>query len=330
VERVIALSLLIGLAACEPATNQAESVVEPAPIYSAQSIGPVSGGVAALAFAPNASIPWEGRLLIALRSGGMALYNIEGKKGFTTDGPLYSSLAVQAGFSIRQLKTSLVLAAHESGALSTMIVDDARGQIFEVPISGLPKTNVSGVCAINARPDSPTFVILRNNGNFEYWQITDTGDDLLQAKLLKSTQLAVRTKNCASSNGKIFATGAKSGIYAIDGTNKPVIEGGTEQVSTHIVALSPDENTTYLLTSSPENGALQQFDRAMKQTGYLSAVASLSNPPVARPGALAISTWSFGGAGFSAGLLAIADDENNKISLVVRDTLPGFEHDQGG
>ena len=327
-ERVIAASLLIAVAACEPAPDQQEVTIEPTPIYSAQSIGPIAGGISALAFAPNASIPWEGRLLVAPETGGIMVYSVEGKQGFVMQGPVYSALAAQAGFSIRKLKTSLVLAAHKDGQLSTMIVDDARGQMFQVPVSGLPATNVTGVCALGSLPGTPEFAILRNDGSFEHWQIKDTGADTLEAKSLKTSQLAVPTKNCTSSDERVFATGTNGGIYAIDNSSRPVIESASPQVGTHIVALSPDENTTYVLSSNPEQAALQQFDQTMTPSGALSAVTSLSNPPVTRPGALAVSSWSFGGAGFSAGLLAIADNENNRISLVVRDTLPGFEHDQ--
>lgn len=326
--RAVIAAGLVGLAACTPPIEPAPVDFTPIPVFSAQSIGPIQSGISALALAPNASIPWEGRLVIAPRNGGLLVYSIEGIAGFQTDGPLYTALALQAGFDLRKLKTGLLLAVTEDGKLEPMIIDDARGQVFMVPVADLPATDIVGVCALQSIPGTPKFALLRKNGDFELWQIADLGEELLQAKRLKTAKLAVQTNNCSASNGQVFATGIAGGIFAIDTHEKPVIDRGVDLAIGNAVAVSPSAEMTSLLHAGPSSTTLGQFNAKMQQTASLSLVQSLSHPAVSQPGALAVSDWSFGGAGFSAGLLAIADDSNNRVSLVVRDTLPGFAHHQ--
>ncbi len=327
--RIVGLGLVLGLTACGPTDQAAQApAFTPTPIFSAQSIGPIAGGVEALAFAPNATIPWEGRLLVAPKTGGLQVFGIEGKAGAEFAGPVYTSLAVQPGFSLRQLKISIALAVSQDGKLAPLIIDDARGQVFAAPIAGLPEQAVTGVCPLDSLPALPKFAITREDGSFELWKIEDTGEELLQAKLENSGKLAVPTFGCAASSGKIYAKGKNGGVFFIDPSNRPIIDRGVDTANTQFIAVSPDETLTYLLASDGVSGTLAQFDQDLTQTGTLSAGASLSIPPVLVPGAMAVSKWSFGGAGFSAGLLAVADQSDGRISLIVRDTLPGFAHDQ--
>jgi len=319
---------MASLLACSPAPAPLVESFTPTPIYPAQSIGPVTGGISALAFAPNATIPWEGRILIAPKTGGIIAYSIEGVAGNQVDGPIYTSMATHPGFSLRGLKTGFVLAVTADGTLVSMIIDDARGQIFTAPVAGLPMSGANGVCALDALPGRPKFAIARQDGSFEQWQIEDLGSDLLQAKLLGSGQLLAPAKACSSANGKVFATSASGGMFVIDISDQPVIERGIDTLQDNLVAIALDDQITYILGSSTAFAPLNQYDQQLTQTGTLSAVAGLSNPPVEQPGALAITHWSYGGAGFSAGLLGIADDANDRVSLIVRDTLPGFINDQ--
>jgi hypothetical protein len=172
------------------------------------------------------------------------------------------------------------------------------------------------------------FVVLRQNNDFEIWEIADTGADTLQATKISSATLKTPISGCSSANNKVFTTGLNGGIFAVDITSKPVISRGMERPNGNIVAIATENDTVYVLHSNSSSNVLQQIEPTMQQIASLHAAQSLSNPPVTQPGAMAVSNWSFGGAGFSAGLLAIADNENNRVSLIVRDTLPGFDHDQ--
>jgi hypothetical protein len=326
----LAAGLILLLAACSPKAPPPapEQVFEPVSIFSAQSIGPVEGGISALAFAPNATIPWEGRLLVAPKTGGLIAYGIEGKAGNQIEGKTYTSIAAQAGFELRQLKTSFVLAVDASGHLDAMIVDDARGQIFAAPLDGIPLTGVSGVCAMQSLPPAPNFGLTRTDGSFEQWQIKDTGQDQLQAKLISSGKLTIPASNCASANRDMFVSGTDGGVFRVDLQGTPAISSGIDTPISNWVVIAPDEAEYHLLSSQEDKAQLAKYDAKLVRTGSIIAVQSLSMPAISQPGALAISNWSFGGSGFSAGLMAIADDSNGKISLIVLDTLPGFAHHQ--
>ncbi|MCF6293160.1 MAG: hypothetical protein L3J04_07190 [Robiginitomaculum sp.] len=320
--------LAAALAGCQPAPL--ETVIEPTPtpIFSAGSIGPINGGISTLALAPNATIPWEGRLLIAPNSGGIQVYSVEGTLGFKHEGQLYTSMALQPGFDLRNLKTGLLLAVTKDKQLVSLIIDDARGQVFPAPVSNLPTADTNAVCTLHSPDKAPLFAVLRRNSDFEIWKIEDTGADTLQATKISSATLKTPIEGCSSVNEQVFATGLSGGVFTVDISGKPVITHGIDRPNSKLIAIAINDKTAYILHSSKSSNVLQQITPDMQQTASLHVAPSLSIPAITQPGAMAISNWSFGGAGFSAGLLAIADNDNNRVSLIVRDTLPGFDHDQ--
>lgn len=320
--------LAVAIAACQPAALEDVTVPEPTAIYSAGSIGPITEGIRSLALAPNATIPWEGRLLVATQTGGIQVYSVEGMAGFKHEGPLYTSLALQPGFDLRGLKTGLLFAVTGDNQLVSLIIDDARGQVFPVPVSNLPTLETNAVCTLQSPAKAPLFAVLRQNNDFEIWSVKDTGADTLQATKISSARLKTPMDGCSSVNRQVFATEINGAIFTIDINSKPVTIAEIDRPNSKLVAIAINDETAYVLHSSKSSNVLQQITPDMQQTASLHVAPSLSIPPVTQPGAMAISSWSFGGAGFSAGLLAIADNENNRVSLIVRDTLPGFDRDQ--
>ncbi len=323
----LCLGVLALLGACQDRVSPPTKTFEPVSIYSAGSIGPISGGIGTLAFAPNATAPWQGRLLIALKTGGLALYSIEGQAENTFAGPMYRTLAVHPDFSLRDLKTSLVFALDTDGHLHPLIIDDEMGQILDAPISGLPGDIIAGICTLPGAGGSPRFGLIREHA-LEEWEITDQGRATLQAIKIRTHPLPVLGNRCMAAGEHVFVAAKNGTIFPIGGNMQSKAKARQKTKNRNWIALEDEHKQIYVLASHDRAQNLTQYDQNFAQIGALRAVESLSLPPVAMPGALALSTYSFGGSGFSAGLLAIADTENQNIALVVLDTLPGFSHHQ--
>ncbi len=315
--------LALALASCTPQTDTepgGESVAN-AHVFASASLGPFDGHINAIAFAPVSTVPWEGRLVIAASGGGLKVIDVEGQQDSTWDGETITALATRADFNLRGLAATMVLALNNNGAVRSFIIDDARGQLIELPIIGLPSGGVSALCALDGDAATPAFLIAMADKNLGVWSISDTGEATLNAKETQTGKLAIAISNCAASGTEVVATGEKGGLFKLSFTNGVNMISGVESAPGQVSALTT-KDTNIILVSDPAQGNLHVYDQNLQVLYDLKTPKALSTPGAAEPGALAVSARSFGGAGFSAGLLAVADDSTNRIALVVLDTIP--------
>jgi hypothetical protein len=268
-----------------------------------------------------ATVPWEGRLVIASSTGGLKVVDIEGEEDSTWDGATISALASQPGFNLRGLSASIILALKADGSLLSFIVDDARGQLIELPVSGLPNAGITALCAVKTESDDPEFLIGKADKTLAVWRISDKGEAALSAKNILDGKLAIAISNCAASGDDAVATGAKGGLFSLSLKNDVRMSQGVESAPGKVAALTTKDKKIILI-SDPAAGNLRAYDEDLLALYNLKTPKALSTPGAANPGALAVSTHSFGGTGFSAGLIAVADDSTNRIALVVLDTIP--------
>jgi len=268
-----------------------------------------------------ATVPWEGRLVIAFSTGGLKVVDIEGEEDSVWDGDTITALASQPNFNLRGLSASIILALKTDGSLMSFIVDDARGQLIELPVSGLPNEGITALCAVKTETDDPEFLIGKADKTLAVWRITDKGEAALSAKKTIDGKLAIAISNCAASGNDAIATGSKGGLFSLS-LNKDVrMLQGVESTPGKVAALTTKDKKIILI-SDPAAGYLRAYDENLMALYNLKAPKALSTPGAANPGALAVSTHSFGGTGFSAGLIAVADDSTNRIALVVLDIIP--------
>ncbi len=320
----LALGLgVLALAACEPQTTPTDdTAVRPgAQVFASASLGPFDDHVNAITFVPVTTVPWEGRLIIAAQAGGLKVVDIEGKEDSNWSGATITALAAHPGFNLRGLETSVVLALKDDGGLLSFIVDDARGQLIELPVSGLPDGNITTVCTVKTGDKAPAFLIGNADKTLDVWSLSDNGNAQLSAQKLQSGKLAVAISNCAASSTNAMATGAKGGLFRLSVDNGISMVSGVESAPGQVI-VADNAGTKVILVSDPAAGNLHAYDENLLPLYDLLTPKALSTPGAANPGALALSARSFGGAGFSAGLIAVADDSTNRIALVVLDTIP--------
>jgi hypothetical protein len=290
-------------------------------VFASASLGPFDAHINAITFVPVANVPWEGRLVIASGEGGLSVVDVEGQQDSTWQGSTFSALAASPGFDLRGLKVSLVLALKSDGSMQSFIVDDARGQLIELPVAGLPTSGITAICAIENDDKTASFLIGQDDKSLAVWSLGDSGEAQLGATKAKSGTLAIAINNCAASGTGAIATGNKGGLFRLALNDKISMLQGVESAPGKVASLG-DGDANLVLISDPAAGNLNVYDANFLPLYTLKAPKALSTPGAANPGALAVSMHSFGGAGFSAGLLAVADDSTNRIALVVADTIP--------
>lgn len=333
---LLAAASVLALSACGPsaiekkAAQQAAEKKEQAKtglqVSSAQSIQ-LNGPASAAALVANATIPWQGRIIVAPKSGGLDIYSVEGVAGEHQDGGTYKQLVASPGFLLRTLRMAMILAVGEDGSLQPKLVDDARGGIHDLPVQGLPATGVRAVCTLPGNPIAPKFALFRDDNHVDIYQIKDDGSAQLVANKLKSAELPVTMQSCASVGNKLFASGAQRGLYEIDiSGDTPSVARGVDTPSGKLVGMTTSDNDGYLLLRQDKDHLIWQFDISDLQPKKMwSAVQSLSLPPVAQAGDMDTSARNFGGASFHYGLLAVQDEANHRIALIARETLPGLK-----
>ncbi len=311
------------LGACEPQTGTApaEDNGFTAEVATSASLGPFDSHINALAFVPVATVPWEGRLIMAPSTGGLKVIDIEGEEDSQWQGDTINALAAKSGFNLRGLGSSMVLALTSEGTLRTFIVDDARGQLIEAPVSGLPTGGITALCLVRQDEKDPEFLIGQDDKTLAIWRIRDTGDAALKAQKVESGKLSITIKNCTATRDGAIATGDKGGLFSLSLKDKIGMIAGVESAPGKLASLLAD-GAQVILVSDPTKGNLRAYDANLLPLYTLKAPKALSTPGAANPGALATSAKSFGGSGFSAGLIAVADDSTNRIALVVLDTIP--------
>ncbi len=281
----------------------------------------MEGHINALAFAPVTPVPWEGRVIIAAANGGLTVLDIEGQQDSHWQGETLTALAAAPDFNLRGLNVNFVLAINTDGAVRPFIVDDARGQIIEAPVSGLPTSGATALCALASEASAPSFLIGNADKSLSVWTISDTGEAALSAQQTATGSLAVNLAHCSAIDDDVFGTGDKGGLFKLSIKNEISMLSGVESPTGEIVALRVNEKNIALI-SNPAQGNLQAHDANLQPLYSMVSPKALSTPGAAAPGALAVSTRSFGGSSFSAGLMAVADDSTNRIALVVLDTIP--------
>ena len=313
------------LAACSPRQGKAphrnQTMPASAEVSTSASLGPFEGHISALAFAPVNPVPWEGRLVIALSKGGLKVVDVEGHEDSSWSGAAMVALAAVPDYSLRGLNVSLVVGIDGAGAVRSFIVDDVRGQIIEAPVRGLPASGASALCAKTGKGSAPQFLIGMADKSVALWTINDTGEATLAASKGAAGTLAVPLGHCAYAGGEWVAMGAKGGLMTLSSTDKVRLLQGIESNPGDVKTLV-SQGKRLVLVSDAAGGVLRVYNAKLKPLYNLSAPKALSTPGAAVPGAMATSAHSFGGAGFSAGLLAVADDSTNRVALIVLDTVP--------
>lgn len=317
------------LAACEPAdtgtsgdTGSALAGNDYLEMVSTGVMEPVeTQGVSAVAFLPDSATAWAGLVAVAPTEGGIDLYNADGQSVHRMTGPRLWGLASAPGFQLRGEALPLLFGADRNTNLVRAYALLRNGpELIEAPIEPIgPQGDISSVCGLGEGIGYVDLVVLSRGTSVDVWRVSDNGGDLIGAERRASFDLPAPARSCVASGGSIYAASPAGGIFRFDANGNV-----TAQIDGYASALAAGDflGRPVLILSDGNSETLDVRDGAsLDLIGNVIVRDGFSIPGVDRPGAIAATASSFGGASYQSGLVAIADEEDGRVRLVARETF---------
>jgi len=315
---------LIGaaLAGCQPAADEipAEQAGDTAngaaiaDITVTAAFEPVEGGVLAVDFVPDTNTPWAGLIVTAPRDGGLDFYNADGESVTRVTGSRLTSLAVAPNFALRGEALPLIL-----GVRGYVLLRSGPDAI-EAPLSPIVLDGgAAALCFVREGAGFVEIAVLGRDAVAEVWRISDNGGDLIGAERVRAVRLDGPARTCASMDGALFVSGPTTRITRIESGSGTGVQAGYNALS---LAAGVIAGRPVLLASNGEDDTLRSFDaRTLQPLAPVRIIDGLSTPGIDRPGALAISEASFGGASYQSGLIAAVDEADGRVRVVARESF---------
>lgn len=317
------------LAGCQPAPEDTQSDESAdtangatiADITVTAALEEVEGGAFAVDFVPDADAPWTGLIVTAPRDGGLDFYNADGENVTRVTGSRLTSLAVAPSFALRGEALPLILGVDsQAGEVRGYVLLRSGPDAIEAPLS--PITMVGGAAALCFAREGAGFVeiaVLGRDAVAEIWRISDNGGDLIAAERIRVIRLDGPARACAMLDGALFVSGPTTSLTRIEPASGASLRAGYNalDLSAGIIAGRP-----VVLASNGQDDTLRSFDaRTLQALAPVRVVDGLSTPGIARPGAIAISEASYGGASYQSGLVAILDEDDGRVRVIARESF---------
>ena len=280
-----------------------------------------SEGADSVTFVPDRSTAWAGLIATAASEGGIDLFNVDGESVFRMTGPRLWGLAAAPDFQLRGEPLPLLFGAdRNTNLVRAYALLRNEPELIEAPIAPIgPEGEIASVCALGQGIGYFDLMVLSRGTTVEIWRISDDGGDVIGADRRARFELPSPVRTCAAGNESIYASGPAGAVYRL-------AEDGSilEQVSGSAVSLAAGEflGRPVLIVSDGSSGTLEIRDgRSLDLIGNAIIRNGFSIPGVDRPGAIAVSEASFGGASYQSGLVAITDEDDGRVRLIARETF---------
>ncbi|MGF1463927.1 MAG: hypothetical protein ACFB2Z_12350 [Maricaulaceae bacterium] len=296
--------VVLGLCAC----SDAEIEPEPSPRFPAitvtlaADVGRVEGPVAALALAQNLTQPWRGVVFAAPQSGGLTAFDLEGGLRGQAAGPALSDLAVSPEFIFRDTPAVLAVGIQtEDGGLRAYLL--AEGGLYPAPLAyDAPLSPLAAICTLDSDLAGLTVLALNRDGSAQIWRISDVGEDALLVEPVEPS-FRTRARDCAGvgrDKGVLALAEGSLGVWS-QGLGAKLTDGAATVERLAGTRFS-DNREVFALTDAGLN-------MVWPETGEFRASVTLEPGfGVSTEGsvtAIAANGANFGGAGFSAGVVAV-------------------------
>ena len=330
IRRLLTLGAAAGalaLAACGDIEPDEDQAAAPAALNDADTetalvtnVFEPAGAVDALAFMPVDDAPWTGLIAASLSDGGFDIYDIDGDRVIQASGPRMSAIAAAPGFELRGESLPLLLGLDEDGALRGFVMVRAEETLIELPLDSGDVGQAAGLCRYREGIGYLDVTVLSADESAQIWRITDQGREALALERREDIPLPFSASACAEADGDIVFTAPGAGLARIARNGDVVARVDAQDVAALTYAELSGRGV--VLASLPGDGLLGVYDADTLETmNGLELESGLNAPGVETPGALAISQRSYGGMGFSTGVVAIYDDADSRIKLIARDVL---------
>lgn len=281
----------------------------------------VEGGAIAVDFVPDASAAWTGLIVTAPRDGGLDFYNADGEVVTRVTGPRLSSLAVSPNFALRGEALPLILGIDpQTGGVRGYVLLRSAPDAIEAPLAPIAvEGGASSLCFLREGAGFVEIAVLGREAVAEIWRISDNGGDLIAAERMRAVNLDGPARACATLDGVLFVSGPTMSLTRIDTRSGAQVEAGYNAI--HLAA-GTIAGRPVLIASNGQDETLRTFDaRTLQSLAPIRIVDGLSTPGVARPGAVALSESSYGGASYQSGLIAILDEDDGRVRVIARESF---------
>lgn len=279
-----------------------------------------AGAVDALAFLPVEDAPWTGLIVASMSEGGFDIYDIDGDRVIQASGPRMGAIAAAPGFELRGESLPLLLGLDEDGALRGFVLVRTEEDLVELPLDSGEVGQIAGLCRYREGIGYLDVALLDTQSGARIWRITDQGRDSLAMERREDIALPFSASACAEADGDIVFTAPGEGFTRVNRDGDVVARVDSQDAADLTYAELSGRGV--VLASMAEDGLLGVYDADTLETmNGLELESGLNAPAVETPGALAVSQRSYGGMGFSTGVVAIYDDADSRIKLIAREVL---------
>lgn len=274
-----------------------------------------------LALLPNHEARDAGLIIASIRGGGFDAFNDFGERIFQTAGPALTSLVALPAFDMRGTRLALLFGSDSDRLVRGFIVLPGVQAIEPLPLDISSVTDpVEGVCLYRQGTGFAELAFLHANRRAAIWRMMDTGGERLTLTRTGEIALPFTADQCAGVDGDLIIASPTGGLARVDDTGG--VRADTEGVSVANFAFTELYGRPVVLVPVASEGLIAVFDaRTLEEISAIEVRSEMSIAGLESPGAITVTDLPFSGMGFSTGLAAIHDGDDNRIKLVTRDVL---------
>jgi len=323
---LILASSLIAISACSPSNEDiAEPVVEEVnlgrEVDVTAAFTSTQSDTTAIGFLPNPTSASLGLIVSAPRDGGLDLFNADGEVLNRHSGLRLSGIATAPGFQLRGESLPLVFGAStDSDEIHGYAIVVDRSEILELPLSNIsPVDGVAGLCLLREGAGFVDLAILGSGASAEIWRIRDAGEETLSVEQINQFSLPSPARQCVADEGDLILAGPASGLVRLDTSGQ--IQGSRTLAASGL-AIGDFNGTRLVLITNGSDESIEAFNADdLEPFASIDVVDGLSTPGIGQPGAVAITDQSYGYTAYSTGMLAIFDNDDQRIKVVSREAF---------
>jgi len=275
----------------------------------------------AIGFIPNPNSASLGLIVSAPRDGGLDLFNADGEILNRHAGLQLSGIATAPGFQLRGESLPLVFgASSEADEIHGYAIVVDRSEILELPLADItPVDGIAGLCLLREGVGFVDLAILNSGASAEIWRVRDAGEETLSVEQISHFDLPSPARQCAADNGDLIVASPANGLVRVDTAGQVQ---SSRILAASGVAVGDFNGTRLVLVTNGSDESIEAFKTDdLEPFASIDVVDGLSTPGIGHPGAVAITDQSYGYTAYSAGMLAIFDNDDQRIKVVSREAF---------
>lgn len=219
--------------------------------------------------------PEESLIIGTNKKRGLAVYNLKGQEVYFTPLGRVNNTDVRYGFPLKDRTVDIVVASNRTHNSITIMEIRAGGELINIGseeiISGINK--VYGICIYHDRMKREYYVVVNSKeGEVEQWLLMASGNNSINAELVRSFHVGGQTEGCVADdeNGFLYVGQEDRGIWKyfadpekgnertlVDDFSNPHLQMDIEGLTLY----RAKGGAGYLIASSQGNNSYAVYDR---------------------------------------------------------------------